>query len=48
MIEDGKWQAVDEGAPQGASVSPLIADVYLHYVLDGGPGAGGASRRTET
>jgi len=34
VIEDGEWQAVDEGAPQGASVSPLIADVYLHYVLD--------------
>ena len=34
MIEDGEWQAVDEGAPQGASVSPLIANVYLHYVLD--------------
>ena len=34
VIEDGEWQAVDEGAPQGASVSPLIANVYLHYVLD--------------
>ena len=35
MIEDGSWTASDEGAPpQGASVSPLLANVYLHYVLD--------------
>ena len=24
----------DEGSPQGASVSPLLANIYLHYVLD--------------
>lgn len=34
VIEDGKWTASDEGAPQGASVSPLLANVYLHYVFD--------------
>jgi len=34
VIEDGSWTASDEGAPQGASVSPLLANVYLHYVLD--------------
>jgi group II intron reverse transcriptase/maturase len=34
VIEDGEWTASDEGAPQGASVSPLLANVYLHYVLD--------------
>ncbi|MGH8972233.1 MAG: group II intron reverse transcriptase/maturase [Acidimicrobiia bacterium] len=34
VIEDGKWTASDEGAPQGASASPLLANVYLHYVLD--------------
>ena len=34
VIEDGKWTASDEGAPQGASVSPLLANIYLHYVLD--------------
>jgi group II intron reverse transcriptase/maturase len=34
VIEDGKWTASREGAPQGASASPLLANVYLHYVLD--------------
>lgn len=34
VIEDGSWTASDEGAPQGASVSPLLMNVYLHYVLD--------------
>jgi group II intron reverse transcriptase/maturase len=34
VIEDGKWTKSDKGSPQGASVSPLLANVYLHYVLD--------------
>jgi RNA-directed DNA polymerase len=34
VVEDGEWTACDEGSPQGASVSPLLANVYLHYVLD--------------
>ena len=34
VIEDGEWTASDRGMPQGASVSPLLANVYLHYVLD--------------
>jgi len=34
VIEDGAWTACDEGVPQGASASPLLANVYLHYVLD--------------
>ena len=34
VIEDGKWTASETGAPQGASASPLLANVYLHYVLD--------------
>ena len=34
VIEDGKWSASDVGAPQGASASPLLANVYLHYVFD--------------
>jgi hypothetical protein len=34
VIEDGKWMASEEGAPQGASASPLLANVYLHYVFD--------------
>ena len=34
VVEDGEWAECDEGTPQGASVSPLLANVYLHYVLD--------------
>ena len=34
VIEDGNWTATEQGSPQGASVSPLLANVYLHYVFD--------------
>jgi RNA-directed DNA polymerase len=34
VIEDGTWQKVEEGTPQGGSVSPLLANIYLHYVFD--------------
>src|SRR5664280_2260375 len=34
VIEDGNWKETTEGAPQGASASPLLANVYLHYVFD--------------
>ena len=34
VIEDGKWSATPEGSPQGATISPLLANVYLHYVFE--------------
>jgi group II intron reverse transcriptase/maturase len=34
VIENGRWSETLEGAPQGASASPLLANVYLHYVFD--------------
>jgi group II intron reverse transcriptase/maturase len=34
VIEEGTWTAFEEGVPQGASASPLLANVYLHYVFD--------------
>jgi RNA-directed DNA polymerase len=30
VVEDGQWLETTEGSPQGASVSPLLANVYLH------------------
>jgi RNA-directed DNA polymerase len=34
VVEDGTWTECDQGSPQGASASPMLANVYLHYVLD--------------
>ena len=34
VLEEGKWRATEEGTPQGGSVSPLLANIYLHYILD--------------
>jgi len=34
VIEDGSWTASEEGVPQGATISPLLANVYLHHVFD--------------
>jgi RNA-directed DNA polymerase len=34
VIEDGAWSATQDGSPQGASISPLLANLYLHHVLD--------------
>jgi RNA-directed DNA polymerase len=34
VIQDGEWSETEEGTAQGASVSPLLANVYLHYVFD--------------
>ena len=34
VSEDGQWSETKVGTPQGAVVSPLLANVYLHYVFD--------------
>jgi group II intron reverse transcriptase/maturase len=34
VIENGEWSRTEGGTPQGASASPLLANVYLHYVFD--------------
>jgi group II intron reverse transcriptase/maturase len=34
VLEDGEWRATEEGSPQGGLISPLLANAYLHYVLD--------------
>jgi RNA-directed DNA polymerase len=34
VLEEGKWTVAEEGSPQGGSASPLLANIYLHYVFD--------------
>jgi group II intron reverse transcriptase/maturase len=34
IMEDGKFIESDRGTPQGGLISPILANVYLHYVLD--------------
>jgi RNA-directed DNA polymerase len=34
VLEKGKWTASEAGTVQGGSVSPLLANIYLHYVFD--------------
>jgi group II intron reverse transcriptase/maturase len=34
ILESGEWHETDRGTPQGAGISPLLANVFLHYALD--------------
>jgi RNA-directed DNA polymerase len=34
VLEDGAWTQSETGAPQGGSISPLAANLYMHYVFD--------------
>jgi RNA-directed DNA polymerase len=34
VTEEGEWKETEVGTPQGAVASPLLANIYLHYVFD--------------
>jgi len=34
VMEEGKWSDTKTGSPQGSVVSPLLANIYLHYAFD--------------
>ena len=34
IIEETEWSDTGKGTPQGAVLSPLLANVFLHYVFD--------------
>ena len=34
IMENGEYYDVDQGVPQGGLISPVCANVYLHYVID--------------
>jgi group II intron reverse transcriptase/maturase len=34
VMEDGELHETQEGVPQGAGISPLLSNIYLHYVFD--------------
>ena len=34
VMDDGEWSSSEAGTPQGAVVSPTLANIYLHYSFD--------------
>ena len=34
VIEEGEWKDTKKGSPQGSGISPLLANIFLHYVFD--------------
>jgi RNA-directed DNA polymerase len=34
VLEGGRWEATETGTPQGSGISPLLANLFLHYAFD--------------
>jgi RNA-directed DNA polymerase len=34
ILESGRWQSTEVGTPQGSGISPILANLFLHYVVD--------------